>query len=308
MSLTVIILTKNESKHIRRALTSVRDVADRCIIVDSGSTDSTVQLALDMGASVLKNDWVNYANQFNWALDQLADDTDWVLRLDADEYLTDGLRREIKLKLPTLRPDVNGVYVSRRMNFLGKPVKRGGIFPTKVIRLFRSNRGKCEDRWMDEHIIIDGKTARFEGEIIDDNLNSLTWWTDKHNGYASREVVDILNFEYKFNTFETIAEANSRGEDKKKRWIKERIYMRLPGGVRAFLYVIYRLFFRLGFFDSKEAIAFHVLQGFWYRYLVDMKLLDVKRHMAVHEIDVVTAIKDVLEIDILPQSVSNFNA
>ena len=298
MTLTVVILTKNEERHIARALGFVAAIADTCVVVDSGSADRTMELAQATGAIVLQNPWVNYATQLNWALDQLPDDTNWVLRLDADEIVTPALAAEIREDLATLPPETQGVYVSRRMHFLGRRIAWGGVFPVRVLRLFRHGHGHCENRWMDEHIIVDGNTAEFSGEIIDDNLNSLTWWTEKHNSYASREVVDILNQEYGFMPQETVANLRGGQQAGVKRWIKEHVYACLPGGLRAFAYFFYRYVIRLGFLDGKEGTAFHVLQGLWYRYLVDAKLYEVRLYMQRNNVDAVRAIRDVLGIDV----------
>jgi len=300
LTLTVVILTKNEERHIARALDSVAFIADNCVVVDSGSTDGTMELAKAAGATVLQNPWVNYAAQLNWALAQLPNDTKWILRLDADEIVSRALATEIRDGLATLPFETQGVYISRRMHFLGRRIEWGGLFPVRVIRLFRHGFGRCENRWMDEHIIVDGATAEFSGEVIDDNLNSLTWWTEKHNSYASREVVDILNQEYGFMPQETVAKLRGGQQAGVKRWIKERVYARLPGGFRAFAYFFYRYIIRLGFLDGKEGAAFHVLQGFWYRYLVDMKLHEVKTYMRREKVDVTKAIKDIVGIDVQP--------
>jgi glycosyltransferase involved in cell wall biosynthesis len=297
LTLTVVILTKNEERHIERALASVAVIADYCVVVDSGSTDQTVEIATALGAQVLTHPFVTQAQQFNWAIDQLSAETDWVLRLDADEIVTEALAAEIRLGLAALPTETQGVFVSRRMHYLGRRIQWGGVFPVRVLRIFRHGCGHCENRWMDEHIIVGGQTAEFAGEIIDDNLNSLTWWTEKHNSYASREVVDILNQEYEFMPQETVASLRSGHQAGVKRWIKENVYARLPGGFRALAYFFYRYFIRLGFLDGKEGTAFHVLQGFWYRYLVDMKLHEVKSHIKNDDVDVLTAINDVLGID-----------
>ncbi len=298
MTLTVVILTRNEERHIARAIRSVAGLADRVFVIDSGSTDRTVEIAENAGAMVLPNPWVNHAIQFNWALDQLPPDTDWVFRLDADEVVSAALAAEIKARLGSLSPGIAGVYISRRMTFLGRPIKWGGVFPVRVLRLFRHGRGRCENRWMDEHVLVDGETAEFKGEIVDDNLNSLTWWTEKHNAYASREVVDLMNLEYGFMAHETVADLRGGQQAGVKRWIKEKVYARLPGGIRAFIYFLYRYVLRLGFLDGKEGTAFHVLQGFWYRFLVDAKLHEVRMYMRRNNADAVTAIKDVLGIDV----------
>lgn len=296
MTVTVIILTRDEAHHIERALRSVASFADRRVVVDSGSVDDTVALARAAGAEVLTHPFLTQAQQFNWALDQLPADTDWVLRLDADEIVTDALAGEIREKLAKLPADIDGVLVSRRMTFMGRPIRWGGVFPVRVLRLFRHGRGRCENRWMDEHLVVGGPIADFYGEILDDNRGSLTRWVDKHNAYAAREAVDLLNLEFGFMPHETVADL--AGQARVKRWLKERVYARLPGGFRAFAYFFYRYVVRLGFLDGREGAAFHLLQGFWYRYLVDLKLLELKSYMRRNDVDVMEAIRDNLGIDV----------
>ncbi len=290
--LTVIILTKNEARHIARAIASVRDLASRIIVVDSGSTDATMQIACAHGAEVLSHPWINHATQFNWALDQIANAPGWVLRLDADEVVTPTLAAEIAAGLP----DVDGCYVGRGIKFMGQLVRYGGVFPVPSMRLFRNGKARCEARWMDEHIIVAGPTVHLRGQIIDDNLNPLDWWVSKHNGYASREAVDVLNREYDF--LGTAGALPGTGAVARKRWVKLHLYARLPAGLRAGLYFLYRYVIRLGFLDAPRARRFHVLQGFWYRYLVDAKLAEVRRYIATTEASPEAAILNVLGIDV----------
>lgn len=193
-------------------------------------------------------------------------------------------------------PAVDGVFCSRRMTFQGRLIRFGGVFPVRVLRLFRRHRGQCENRWMDEHIKVQGPTRDFGGEIIDDNLGSLTWWTDKHNKYASREAVDLLNLEYGFMPHDSVADLRGGTQAGIKRWLKERVYARMPGGLRAFVYFVYRYVVRLGFLDGHAGTAFHFLQGFWYRYLVDAKVAEVKRYQREHRCDIAAAIEQVLSI------------
>jgi len=296
--LTTLILTKNEEKHIARAIQSVEGISDRVVVVDSGSTDQTIKIARELGAEVFENPWINYATQFNWGLDHLPEGTQWVLRLDADEYITPKLHGQIADALASAADDVAAMIVSRRMHFMGKAIRWGGVFPIRVARLFRYGKGRCENRWMDEHIIVDGEAIELSGELIDDNHNSITWWTDKHNSYASREVVDLLNIEYNFSSFDTVASLESREQAGVKRWLKEKVYTKLPGGSRALAYFLYRYIVRFGFLDGKEGAAFHTLQGFWYRYLVDTKLHEVKSFMRKQDVGVQEAIKEVLGIDV----------
>jgi glycosyltransferase involved in cell wall biosynthesis len=296
MKLVAIILTLNEAQHLPRCLASLAGVVDAVLVADCYSTDETLRIAQEHGARVVQHEWVNYATQFNWALTQLDADTDWVLRVDADEVLTPALAAEIRARLPGLGSAVDGVFCGRRMTFQGQLIRFGGLFPVRVLRLFRAGRGQCENRWMDEHIKVAGPTVDFQHELIDDNLNSLTWWTDKHNRYASREAVDLLNLEYGFMPHDSVASLRGGSQAGFKRWLKEVVYARLPGGFRALAYFLYRYVIRLGFLDGRAGAAFHLLQGFWYRYLVDAKVAEVKRQMQTTGCDAATAIEQVLGI------------
>lgn len=298
MPLTVVILTFNEQKHIERAILSVKDIATKILVVDSGSTDATVEIATRCGAEVIVNDWVNHATQFNWALEQLDADTDWVMRLDADEYVTSSLREQVLEKLPNLAPNKTGICVSRRMAFLGKTIKYGGVFPIRIVRFIRYGHGHCENRLMDEHLVVErGEIVDLTGEIIDDNLSPLSWWVEKHNRYASLEAIELLNLEIGFLANLDVSLSTSK-QASVKRWIKEHLYAKSPTSFRALVYFAYRYFLRLGFLDGKEGTAFHFLQGFWYRYLVDTKLYEVKKHMIRHNVNAPTAIYDVLGIEV----------
>lgn len=298
MKVVAVVLTANEALHLDRCLDSLHGVASDVLVVDSFSTDQTVEIARSRGARVLQHPWVNYATQFNWALGQVDRDADWILRIDADEILTSSLSQEIQDKLASMPPSVDGIFWSRRMTFQGRLIRHGGVFPVRVLRLFRHGRGRCENRWMDEHIKVDGPTVDFSGEMIDDNLNTLTWWIDKHNKYASREAIDLLNLEFGFMPHDTVASLARRNEAASKRWLKEVVYARLPAGFRAAAYFAYRYVLRLGFLDGSAGTSFHFLQGFWYRYLVDAKIAEVKRAMRYRRLGVTEAIHQVLGLRI----------
>jgi glycosyltransferase involved in cell wall biosynthesis len=300
MNLTSIILTLNEARHLSRCLESVQSVGASVLIVDSFSSDETQRIAESYGARVVQHPFINYASQFNWALSQLNATVEWILRIDADEYLTPMLVDEIQSRLPLFGSQVDGVYCGRRMTFQGNLIRFGGVFPIRVLRLFRNGRGRCENRWMDEHIKLSGMTEDFKGEIIDDNLNSLSWWTAKHNSYASREAVDLLNLKYRFIPHDSVAGLRTASQAGVKRWIKESVYTRLPKGFRAFAYFFYRYVIRFGFLDGASGTAFHVLQGFWYRYLVDAKIAEVERYLDMHRCEPAKAIEQVLGIKLQP--------
>lgn len=271
--LSVLILTHNEESNIGKCLQSMRALDPAVYIVDSGSTDATLEICRSFGAVVAQHAWKNYADQFNWGLDHFDIPTDWIMRMDADEQLTPELVQALREFLRRPPAEVSGVWVRRRVHFMGRWIRHGGYYPTWLLRVFRNGRGRCEQRWMDEHIVVDsGTTLRLAADIIDDNTKDLTFWTDKHNRYADREVLDILARDGGEES-----SAQPGGQAGARRWLKHHVYGRVPLFVRPLLYFIYRYFLRLGFLDGKEGLIFHFLQGFWYRFLVDAKLFEYRR-------------------------------
>ncbi|MDD3265794.1 MAG: glycosyltransferase family 2 protein [Burkholderiales bacterium] len=292
MKIVAIVMTFNEEIHIKRCLEKLQGIATDILLIDSFSTDKTVEIANSLGAKVLQNTWVNYSQQFQYGMQNLPADTDWVMRIDADEYLSDDFAIDIKEKLSSLSTDITGIYCSLRRVFLGKIIQHGAV-NIKMLRLWRHGYGKMETRWMDEHIQLTGNTATFRGYIIDHNLNSLTWWVNKHNNYSSREVVDILNKKYGLITTSGLSMKAPFGV---KRFIKENIYNKLPCGIRAFFYFCFRYIFAGGFLDGFAGLAFHFLQGFWYRFLVDAKLYEVEMYKKVNNESIAISIEKVLGI------------
>lgn len=277
--IALVVLTYNEEKQIARCINSAKGICDEIFIIDSFSTDNTVKIAEILGAKVFQHQWENnHAKQFNWGLENLPIKTEWVLRLDTDEYLTPELATEITQKLSNLGKDITGVILKRRVYFMNRWIKHGGYYPTYLLRLWRYGSGKYEERWMDEHVKLEhGSTITFKNDFVDDNLNNLTWWTNKHNNYATREAIDLLNIKYKFSSTVGIDANLSDAQDKRKRWFKENLYTSIPLFLRPFLYFIYRYIFKLGFLDGIPGLIWHFLQGFWYRFLVDAKVFDIER-------------------------------
>jgi hypothetical protein len=168
------------------------------------------------------------------------------------------------------------------------------VYPVHILRLFRLGQGHCIERWMDEHIQADGPTATLPGTLIDHNLRSLTWWTAKHNRYASLEAVEQLDLKYHFLI--RPPQAIERQALSLKRLAKRHLYGRLPGGMRAFMYFAFRYVLAMGFLDGKSGTAFHFLQGFWYRYLVDAKVKEVERLMTEKRCGIIEAIQTTLDV------------
>lgn len=292
MKISTLILTKNEEVHLRRCIESVVGISDEILVVDSFSEDRTAEICKDLGVTFYVHSWINYAEQFSYGV-KLASNP-WILRIDADEYLDSDLILQIKkIKECCVSTDVKGYYFNRHMRFLGQQIKFGGLFPSKVIRLFDKQFGHIEQRWMDEHIVLDGRSRVLGGKLIDDNLNSMSWWIAKHNSYASREAADFLYSYYGVKETESTA-AVSFKQDKVKRFIKEQVYYKLHPSFRVKAYYFYRMIIRLGVLDNSKARHFHFFQGYWYRTLVDCKINETHERIA-NGLDVNVAISRLLE-------------
>ena len=222
-----------------------------------------------------QNKWVNYAKQYQWGLDNCPIATEWIMRMDADEFILPELAAEIKNKISRLGGDVSGVFIKRRVHFMGRWIKYGSYYPIWLLRIWKYEEGKIEERWMDEHIKLNsGRTVQFDNDLVDDNKNDLTWWTNKHNHYATREAVDILNTIYGFKRYDEVEPKLFGTQEQRKRKLKH-IYTCMPLFIRPFIYFIWRYFIKLGFLDGKQGLIWHFLQGFWYRFLVDAKVNEI---------------------------------
>ena len=280
-SIAAIILTYNEEKHISRCINSLKNICEEIFVIDSFSKDRTVEIAKEAGAQVYQNPWKNYATQFNWGLKNCPITTEWIWRIDADEFLEGNLGPAMKKALAECNNEVNGVYVRKRIDFMGKPLLHGGWYPSYHLKVWRRGHGECENRWMDEHIrIFSGTTITVEeGNQVDANLNDLTWWTEKHNGYATREMADMLMMEYGLDDRGKEVQAKFWGtEEQRKRWLKVK-YIKAPLFLRPFINFNIRYILKGGFLDGKEGFIWHFLQGFWYRFLVDAKIYEIKKEV-----------------------------
>ncbi|AXB80659.1 glycosyltransferase family 2 protein [Novosphingobium sp. P6W] len=275
-NIAVIILTYNEEKHLERAMRSVSSFSNEILVVDSFSTDRTVEIAKAFGARVLQRRFDNQARQFNWALDCSNLQSDWILRLDADEIIESDLAEEITKRLPFLSHEVVGINLKRKHIFLDRWIRHGGRYPLLMLRLWRRGHGRVEDRWMDEHVVVsDGYTVTLNGGFLDHNLNDLGYFTEKHNKYATREAIEILNQRYNLFTAQpSLTAKGSSFQATLKRFVKERIYNFVPFPISSLFYFLYRYVLQLGFLDGGPGIIYHFLQGFWYRFLVGAKVFE----------------------------------
>jgi hypothetical protein len=231
-----------------------------------------------LGAEVVQRKWKNYANQFQWAIEQCAPGSEWLMRMDADEYLEQEAQEELWKLLAEVPAGLDGIYIKRKVLFEGQWIRYGGFYPHILLRIWRAGKGCIEQRWMDEHIVLPPrvKTILLKGHLVDENLKGITFWINKHNSYASREAVDLLNNKYSLFEKDESLKSMDDPQAKSKRVIKEQVYSRLPVGLRALLYFIYRYFILFGFLDGKKGFLWHFMQGFWYRLLADIKTMEIE--------------------------------
>ena len=284
VDLTVVILTKNEEKNLRKCIESFRGLAKRFVIVDSGSTDGTEMLcgqlneelqAVGSQLDFYVHPWASYADQLNWGLDNTDITTEWSMRMDADEELLEDLAQEIDEKLGGLQKPVNGVILRRRTIFMGKWIKHGGRYPELLLRIFRTGKARCEMKIMDEHMILsEGIMVTFKHDLMDNNQKDLDWWTAKHNWYSNREVLD---HQLSLEGDNLQEDGGSSKQARIKRVVKNTGYYKLPKFFRAHLYFLYRYWIRLGFLDGTEGRIYHFLQAYWYRFLVDAKMYQCEK-------------------------------
>lgn len=277
LDLSVIILTYNEEIHIRRCIERVLLIAKKIYIVDSFSTDKTVQIAEELGAEVIRHEWPgNQAEQFNWMIDNVEIETEWILRLDADEYLLPELVEELKDVLPTTKKCVSAFSLSLARAFQGRILRHGIVNDVRIVRLFRKGMARYEKRMMDEHLsVLSGDVVSLKNQFVDDNIMPIGAFIVKHNDYASREAALLLDAEYHFSGNEVVAQ--DHGEIVEKKRAQKNRYARLPLFWRGFGYFLYRYIFKLGFLDGKEGFLWDFLQGWWYRTLVDAKIFEIKK-------------------------------
>ena len=270
--LSVIILSFNEETNLPACLDSLNGLRCSVFVLDSFSTDKTPQIAQDRGVSFHQHVFENYALQRNWSQTNLPIETPWVLHLDADERLTPELVTEINALMQAPPADVNGFMLRKRTIFLGKWIRHGGHYPAYHLRLFRHDSGRCEDRLYDQHFIVDGPVKKLNSDYLDIIASSLSSWTLRHARWAQAEAREMLTTERVGRQ----VDPDFMGTPiERRRWLRNS-YGRAPLFVRAFLYGFYRYVIRRGFLDGKEGLIFHVLQGFWFRFLVDSLIYEQK--------------------------------
>jgi glycosyltransferase involved in cell wall biosynthesis len=279
--ITVVVLTYNEEANLEDCLASVRHWAQRIFVVDSGSTDGTREIAARFGAELLQHPFETHAKQWNWALENLPIQSEWVLALDADQRVTPELAREIGgLDTAALR-GVDGIYIKRRQIFRDKWIKHGGYYPKYLLKMFRLGSVRTDARdLVDHHFYVPGKTIKLSRDLLEVNKkeDDISFWIEKHNRYATLLAEEELG--NRLAGREHIVKPSLRGAPDQRSLRLKQVWSGLPLYLRPFAYFLYRYFLRLGFLDGKEGAIFHFLHAFWFRLLIDIKLDELQRQGA----------------------------
>jgi len=270
-----IILTFNEEMHLPRLLNSIQGLHAPVFILDSGSSDHTVDIANRFGAIVAYHAFENHPKQWEFALTHFHVTTPWTICLDADQVVLPELyHRLYHFKNEDIPEDVQGIYFNRKNYFKGKWIKHGGYFPKYMLKMFKTGIGYSDtDENMDHRFVVPGKTIIWkDGYIKEENLkeNHISYWITKHNRYS--DLLAQEEIERKKGLRRYAARRWLHGSPDERIAYQKNIWRSLPLFIRPFLYFFYRYFFRLGFLDGREGLIFHVLQGFWFRFLVDVKI------------------------------------
>ncbi|MEN0053608.1 MAG: glycosyltransferase [Mucilaginibacter sp.] len=269
-----IILSYNEEQHLPRLLESIKDLNSPVFILDSGSTDQTVQIAQQAGAFMQQHAFENHPKQWDFALKNFNIQTPWVVCLDADQIVTPELKELLLNFKNEDHLNIDGIYFNRKNFFKGRWIKYGGYYPFYLLKMFRYSEGYSDlNENMDHRFIVPGKTIIWkQGHIIEENLkeNNIRFWIDKHNRYsdllAQEEVERMQN-----SRQQTLKPKLFGSPDERTAWLK-RLWWQLPRYVRPALYFVHRMIFQLGILEGRIGVIFHFLQSFWFRLVVDIKI------------------------------------
>lgn len=276
-SLSIVILTHNEERNIDACLASIAGLECPKFIVDSGSTDSTLAIAEKYQVHIFHHPFENYGKQRNWAFENLPIETEWILNMDADHRMTPELAKEIRhIFSQDISENNNGFLISRRTIFLDKWIKHGGHYPVYHAILFRTGFGYCEDKLYDQHFVVDGYCETIKADMIDTLTDSLFSFTERHNRWSTLEAEDQF-YKYAEKNKAELVQAKATGNAQQRRRYAKSLYEKFPLFVRPFIYFFIRYFVKLGFLDGIKGLIFHFLQGFWFRFLIDAKIYEMKK-------------------------------
>jgi glycosyltransferase involved in cell wall biosynthesis len=234
VTLSVVLITQNEERNLPRTLESVmplvRDGKGEIIVVDSGSTDRTVEIAQSYGAKIFVEAWKGFAAQKNSAMDKAS--MDWVLQLDADESLEPELAAEIKAVLQA-SSGMHGFWIPRKNFFLGRWIRRGGFYPDPKLRLVKRGAGRFEEYGAHPTMKVDGPTGKLSHALLHHAYPTLRGYIDHMNSYSSMGAELAMAEGHRRFSLANIV-------------------------IRPLLTFIYNYFIRLGFLDGREGLLLHL--------------------------------------------------
>lgn len=275
---SVVVLTQDEEDNIGACLDSVAGWTREIVVVDSGSTDRTLAIVAGYTKKIFHHTFETYAAQRNWAQTHLPIEADWVFHIDADERVSPQLAEEVKglFKAGLAASPTTGLLVRRRIEFLGRPMRFGGLYPTYHCRVFRRDCGRCERREYDQHFLVDGPTLKVKADLVEVTAASLDSWTRRHSRWAQMEARQALR------ASQGDLDGTIRGRFfgtpiDRRRWLRRAVYERTPLFARAFAYFMVRYVLRGGFVDGMPGLIYHVLHGFWFRFYIDACIYEVRQ-------------------------------
>jgi glycosyltransferase involved in cell wall biosynthesis len=273
LPLVVVVLTFNCEGIVGQTIAQARRLCAQPFVVDSFSTDRTVEIARSLGCQVVQRPFRNYGEQRNWAIAEATGMARWQLHLDADEVLDDTAVQDIAGTVSQPAPS-HRAYMLRRIDyFMGRQLRHSGVNPWHL-RLFMSGHGACEDRLYDQHFVSAAPAGRLRGCMHDKNSISLSDWTARHNRWSDLEVAELARGDA---SEDGVLKGRLGGDPRERTRSLKALYYRLPGGLRSLAYFVYRYGLRLGFLDGREGFYFAVLQAFWFRVLVDAKAYELAK-------------------------------
>lgn len=272
-----VILTYNEEEHLPRLLSSIQNLNAETFILDSGSTDQTLDICETYGVKTAFHAFDNHPKQWDAALRIFTFSTPWLICLDADQIVTPELNRQLGDFRDEDHKHIDGIYFNRKNYFKGHWLRYGGYYPKYLLKMLRTGIGYSDlNENMDHRFVVPGSTLTWKnGHILEENLkeNDISFWISKHNRYSdllASEEVERMN-KLRIQTVKTNFWGNP---DERTAWLKN-LWWRLPRFLRPFLYFTYRMTFQLGILDGRTGILFHFLQGFWFRVIVDVKIGEI---------------------------------
>ena len=274
LPLSVLVLTLNEETNIGRCLKSLVGWAGDIWVLDSFSTDHTLEIVRSYPAVKLRQrPFDDYASHQNWALENLHFAHAWILLLDADEIPSEELKGEMAGVLEADGNGYDGFYLNRRVYFLGKWIRHCGWYPSWNLRFFRHRLGRTENRKVNQHMIVRGRTGYLKHDLIHDDRRGFSAWIARHNQYSSWEA------EERWATLSGLKASSFSGSFwggpvHRKRFLKEKIFLRLP--FKPIFWFVYLYFIRLGFLDGLAGLHLCLLQGIQ-EYQICLKMQEGRR-------------------------------